>query len=123
MYQCPKYKKKHARVPICNPLHDIISEGDVASVLRVNPDKAAGMDHINKRARLAGGEPVLKYLTALVNAMRITGLTPDGCKQQLVIFLRKKQDKPASNVDNYRPIALQSCAYKCLQAILTARAM
>ena len=123
LYRCPKYQAKHEDVPVNNPMQEDIPEHVVAAVISHNPDKAAGMDLINKRSLLAGGVVVLKYLTALVNAMRITGASPDGCKNQLVIFLRKSQAKPASNVDNYRPIALQSCAYKCLQTILTARAM
>ena len=80
MYRCPKYQAKHAAVPLCNPLQDPITKWEVLAILCLNPDKAAGMDLINKRALLAGGDVVLDYLTALVNAMRITGLTPDACK-------------------------------------------
>ena len=80
MYRCPRYQEKHKAVPEFNPLEDDIPEHEVQRVLALNPDKAAGMDLINKRSLLAGGDVVLKYLTALVNAMRITGATPDGCK-------------------------------------------
>ena len=122
-YRCPKYKLKHAKVPVNNPMAEVITTAAILETLTNNPDKASGMDLINKRSLLAGGETVLHYLTDMANAMRLTRRVPRGCKDQLVIFLRKSQAKPATSLDNYRPISLQSCAYKCLQAVLTARAM
>ena len=122
-YRSPAYQEKIKHVPVCNPMEQPITSLEILEVLRRNPDKTAGVNLINKRSLLAGGVSVLQYLTEMANAMRLTRRVPRNCKDQLVIFLRKSQAKPATNVDNYRPIALQSCAYKCLQAILTARAM
>ena len=122
-YRSPAYQEKIKHVPVCNPMEQPITSLEILEVLRRNPDKTAGVNLINKRSLLAGGVSVLQYLTDMANAMRLTRRVPRNCKDQLVIFLRKSQAKPATNVDNYRPIALQSCAYKCLQAILTARAM
>ena len=99
-------------------LKNEVTESEVAAKLRSASNTAPGADRV-EYAHLKKIDPSGKILTLIFNTCLCALDVPLIWKQAVTILIYKKGD--ASDVSNFRPIALMSCIYKLLMGIMARR--
>ena len=92
-------------------LKNEVTESEVAAKLRSASNTAPGADRV-EYANLKKIDPSGKILTLIFNTCLRALDVPSIWKQAVTILIYKKGD--ASDVSNFRPIALMSCIFKLL---------
>ena len=114
----------HADVPSAEDaattrdLKNEISASEVAAKLRSAANTAPGFDKV-EYAHLKRIDPSAKILTPMFNRCLQAQDVPMIWKQAVTVLIYKKGD--ASDISNFRPIALMSCIYKLLMGIIAKR--
>ena len=98
---------------------DVTREEVVAAVRRLQNGKAAGEDRIVAELLKNGGEPVIDWLTELMQEVWRTRKVPQDWRNALLIPLFNKKDRKLC--DNYRGISLFSVPGKVVALILLKR--
>ena len=99
-------------------LKNEVTEAEVAAKLRSAANTAPGYDKV-EYAHLKKVDPSAKILTPMFNRCLQAKDVPAIWKQAVTVLIYKKGD--ASDVSNFRPIALMSCVYKLLMGIIAKR--
>lgn len=99
-------------------LYTDMSETEVAAKLRAAVNTSPGADRC-EYAHLKKVDPSAKILTLIFNRCLLERNVPSSWKEALTILIYKKGD--ASDVSNFRPIALMSCIYKVFMGVIAKR--
>lgn len=99
-------------------LKNEMSASEVAAKLRSAANTAPGFDKV-EYAHLKRIDPSAKILTPMFNRCLQAQNVPLIWKQAVTVLIYKKGD--ASDISNFRPIALMSCIYKLLMGIIAKR--
>ena len=99
-------------------LKNDVSASEVAAKLRSAANTAPGSDKV-EYAHLKRIDPSAKILTPIFNRCIQAQDVPAIWKQAVTVLIYKKGD--ASDISNFRPIALMSCIYKLLMGIIAKR--
>lgn len=97
-----------------------ITEQEVRNAIKqLSNRKSPGVDGITSELIKAGGDMMVKTLTALFNKIITTETSPDDWSKMIITPIHKKGDK--LNAENYRAIALLSIPGKVFCKILMSR--
>ncbi|XP_026318756.1 uncharacterized protein LOC113229400 [Hyposmocoma kahamanoa] len=95
-----------------------VDEDEIGMALKqLNNGKAPSEDGTTSELPRAGGDPVLRKLKELFNAVIANGTTPEAWSRSVEALFFKKGDKTL--LKNYRPIALLSHVCKLFSRVLT----
>ena len=104
--------------PTDNHLADHLTSEEVKKKLRVLSNSAPGSDRVEYR-NLRSVDPKCKVLCSIFNRCLDANDVPSQWKTANTILIHKKGD--ASQVVNFRPIALMSCIYKLFMSVIANR--
>lgn len=104
--------------PADDTLGDPISSAEVSKKLRSLSNTAPGADRVEYR-HLKSVDPNGKVLSSIFNRCLLQNDVPSQWKSSRTILIHKKGD--ASDISNFRPIALMSCIYKLFMSIMANR--
>ena len=96
-------------------LYSSISPEEAAKKLRSLSNSAPGSDKVEYR-HLRSVDPKCTILSTIFNRCLENRNVPDRWKTSSTILIHKKGD--ASDVSNFRPIALMSCIYKLFMSVI-----
>ena len=108
-------------VPSAEPdtsLFDAPSPDELATKLRSMCNSAPGQDRLEYR-HLRLLDPKCEILAKMFRHCFVAKDVPASWKSATTILIHKKED--TSDASNFRPIALMSCLYKLLMAVLAKR--
>ena len=104
--------------PKDDALGDPITAEEVSKKLRSMSNSAPGADRVEYR-HLKSIDPKGQILCNIFNRCLIENDVPSQWKTSRTVLIHKKGD--ASDVSNFRPIALMSCIYKLFMSIMANR--
>jgi hypothetical protein len=103
-----------------HPLAQPITPHDIASALRLAPNKSPGPDNIRNPLLSHGSARLHRLLARVYSSCLGLGYTPKPWKMADAIMI-PKPDKDKSDPGNFRPISLLSVLGKLLERILALR--
>jgi hypothetical protein len=104
--------------PVDDSLGDPITPDKVAKKLRSLSNSSPGADRVEYR-HLKAMDPKGSILCNIYNRCLVENDVPAKWKSSRTVLIHKKGD--ASDISNFRPIALMSCIYKLFMSVMADR--
>ena len=99
---------------------DFSSSELAAAIREMKPRGAEGLDEIPPRFLQELGAEARSFMLMCFNKSWQQGLCPQSWRTAVIVPLLKK-DKPAGEIDSYRPISLTSCLGKLMERMVANR--